>query len=414
MKVLFVALLCGGVCACETSDVGPFVGDGGPDTGPVVDIERPAELGLVDSGVADSRVDSHQPQPDAGPFVRLNAIQAKGYHRSDWYPNDPDPSRDVEYQGHDRPYIGEQIVQLDARVFHFGWLPQGIEACEFGGFIGWGRTRDRAPEDDGDCEGVLLDEMTEPQSTCGNFVPACLTDIRVGSGPFGEEAGGVDELPTERHAPIFVLIEPQPVLVDEETLACFSPNVRWAAGFDHPNALICLEVNPIRDFEPGDVFTPNALQGDFETLRDAVLTRGWPGMEDLWGRYVFILLDKGEVREAYRERRSLDAEHLGTRADNPHFFTVADDPEDPDAAFFSLPASETERIRALVEAGFIVHAHSLDAAEIDAARRAGAHLLTALELDDIDTDAPAVCNPVAPSEVPCEQDHFSRPSLMGR
>lgn len=409
MKVLFVALLCGGLCACETSDVGPFVGDGGPDTGPVVDIDHLADLGIADSGV-----DSHRPQPDAGPFVRLNAIQVKGFHRSDWTPNDPDPTRDVEYQGHDRPEIGDQVVQLDARVFHFGWIPHPPSSCEFGGFNGWGRTRGRAPEDDGDCEGIVLDGMSAPQTNCGNFTPGCLDAIRLGSGFFHEGVGGVDDLPTERHAPIFVLIEPQPVLVDEELLACYDGDQRWTAGLDHPNTLFCLEWNPVREFEPGDVFTPNALQGDFETLRDAVLTRGWPGMEDLWGRYVFILLDKGEVREAYRERRGLDADHLGTRADNPHFFTVADDPEDPDAAFFSLPASETERIRELVEAGFIVHAHSLDAAEIDAARRAGAHLLTALELDDIDTDRPAVCNPVAPSEVACEHNHFARPTLLGR
>ena len=411
MRAFFLVILSLGLGACDTNDVGPFTDGGGPADGAVAD----ASVGdPPDEAVADADVDSRRPEPDLGPFVRLNAIQVKGYHRSDWASLDPDPTRDVDYLGHDRPLIGEQVTALDARVFHFGWHPQSLSACRFGGFSGWGMTEPRAPEDDGDCEDVIFDDRTAPQSQCGEFVPVCLTDIRVGSGPFGGEEGGVDELPTERHAPIFVLIEPQANLLDEETYACFDRNSLWAYGYDPPNALICLEVNPIRDFEPGDVFTPNELQGDFETLRDAVLTRGWPGMEDLWGRYVFILLDKGDVREAYRERRFLDDPDLGTRADNPHFFTVADDPEDPDAAFFSLPASETERISELVEAGFIVHAHSLDAAEIDAARRAGAHLLTALELDDIDTDRAAVCNPVAPSEVACEHNHFARPTLLGR
>ena len=136
-------------------------------------------------------------------------------------------------------------------------------------------------------------------------------------------------------------------------------------------------------------------------------------MDELWGRYVFILLDRGEVRDAYRQGIGLNNPSAGWSPDDPHYFVVADDPEDPDAAFFSVPAAETDRIRELANRGFIVHAHSLDPDEIEAARVAGAHLLTALELDDIALDHAAVCNPVT-SDDTCRPDHFARPSLERR
>lgn len=48
-----------------------------------------------------------------------------------------------------------------------------------------------------------------------------------------------------------------------------------------------------------NILTPDDVRGDFETLREAITTRGWPKVDDCRGKVFFILHDEGQQREDY-------------------------------------------------------------------------------------------------------------------
>ena len=367
-----------------------------------------------DVAVPDGMTLDEGPMPDAGQghdtgmLTRLDAIQVRGYHRSNWYEFDSDI--DPAYNDHSRPLLGAQVT-AGARVFHLGFSPTYRARIPSGGAKShWGGAYVRNALDDGDCVFLELD-LDAPQAICQD-IEDCFEWVVDGDPDEANrrrgQFGGVARLPTENHAPIFFLIETQDGMWSDELLACFSEDDLILRAVDRTYWSPRLEYFPAQTFMD-KVFKPSALRRDAETLPEAIRVHGWPTMDELWGRYVFILLDRGEVRDAYRRGVDLDSPALNMDPDDPHYFVVADDPEDPDAAFFSVPAADLDQIRDLVGRGFMVHAYSLDAAEIEAARAAGAHLLTALELDDIALDAPAVCNPAVRPDEGCAPGHFTGP-----
>lgn len=356
-------------------------------------------LGMTVSGCDEMHVN----ESDGGPFPPLNMIQLKGYERSDWTQTDPTPDRAPDFAGHDRPALGAQVI-TGARVFHLPYHPHLALNPPRGGLIGWDVFALRMPF----CEKwrTVFDTL---QSTCiSEVLSGCTHEIQHGLAP---QLGGVAALPTEQHAPIFILISHQPSRYPPHIVECFEPSDYATYGILPEYKLYDLEVTPALDFEEGSVVTPAEIRRHHATLGDAIRTDGWPSMERFFGRYFFILLDTGLYREHYRAGTNM--ERFGLDDTHPLIFTLADDIDDDEAAFFSVPAADLERISRLVAAGFIVHAHSLDAAELDAARLAGAHLLTGLELADIAIEGPAACNPVtSPAWVGCQPTDFERPPLQ--
>lgn len=402
MRWMMLALWALATCACTTPTEDMWDSSGLLDQGTAPDVDRPRDGGDVDRGV----------MRDGGPLVRLNRLQVKGYHRSNW--RDEDPERDPEYQGHARPPLGLQVTDDAARIFHFGFSsPYRSRSPTSLAVSHWGGNYIRNQFDDGDCVDVYLG-FDAGQSLCLGSIQWCFDSVSDGSPDFEGSRepgalGGLARLPTERHAPVFFLIEPQYGMWSDELLACYSEEEQILRAIDPTYMTDRLEYFPAEIFSER-VFKPSEVRGDAATLRDAIRGRdGWPTMDRLWGRYIFILYDRGAVRDGYRRGIHLDNEGLEWSADDPHYFVIADDPEEPDAAFFSVPAAETERIRDLVDQGFMVHAHSLDPAEIEAARAAGAHLLTTLEIGDIGFDGPAVCNPATTADEACDPADFSGP-----
>lgn len=95
------------------------------------------------------------------------------------------------------------------------------------------------------------------------------------------------------------------------------------------------------------LLTPDDVRGEAASLRRAVLRRGWPELDAVRGRFLFVLDERMEVLEGYLEGHD-------SLAGRVMFATV---PEDhPAAAFLILndPIAQAERIRAAVEAGFLV------------------------------------------------------------
>lgn len=135
----------------------------------------------------------------------------------------------------------------------------------------------------------------------------------------------------------------------------------------------------IRSVLPADkLIVPDDVQGDYPTLRDAVLADNWPTLEAARGRLMFALDEGPEKVALYRgDRASLEGRALFVNA-----------PEDsPAAAYLTLnhPLRQAERIRRAVQAGFIVRtradegtmaARTGDTRQRDAALASGAQYIS--------------------------------------
>ncbi len=113
-------------------------------------------------------------------------------------------------------------------------------------------------------------------------------------------------------------------------------------------------------FRPGEVITPDMVQGRWPTLRDAVLHNGWPTLGASRGKVLFALDEDPAKVAVYRgARRSLEGRMVFINTDEAS----------PAAAYLTLnEASDVARISADVKAGYLVRTRA-DADTVEA--RAG-------------------------------------------
>ena len=141
-----------------------------------------------------------------------------------------------------------------------------------------------------------------------------------------------------KHVPIFILLElkdrplsritVKPVPWDKEQLASLEKEIRSV-------------------FDAKSIITPDVVRGEAKTLREAVLERGWPTLNDCRGKILFALDNGDPVRKEY----------LALRPGLQEGLLFADVGEQHSAAaFFKIndPVRGFERIQRLVKAGFLV------------------------------------------------------------
>jgi hypothetical protein len=226
------------------------------------------------------------------------------------------------------------------------------------------------------------------RSTCPTFVE-CLTQVRDWS----------DAHPD--HLPITIQIEAKDGTIPDPGLGFVTP-LPWTAG-----SFGTLE-SEIASVLPAErVLSPAEVRGHHDTLADAVQAGRWPTVDRARGQVLFVLDDKGAKRDAYRAQ-------VPDLADRSVFVDVPE--SDPDAAIMVVndPIGSAERIRALVEAGFIVRtradadtvqARTGDTSQRDAALASGAHYVSTDYVwpddrfgtgyaVDLPGDTAARCNPV--------------------
>lgn len=164
------------------------------------------------------------------------------------------------------------------------------------------------------------------RSSCLTFV-ACLREIRDWS------------LSHPDHVPILIML-------NAKTGASVFPGGTTALPFDDA-AWDALDAEIRSVFDNGALITPDEVQGVHPTLRDAVLTDGWPTLGATRGR-VFFALDEGPDKVAgYRgSRRSLEGRAMFVNTDETS----------PAAAYLTLnePVADRDRIATAVRAGFMV------------------------------------------------------------
>jgi len=100
-------------------------------------------------------------------------------------------------------------------------------------------------------------------------------------------------------------------------------------------------------FDNNDILSPDDVRGDAETLRETILSKGWPLLDSVRGKVLFALDNGGAVRDRYL------AGHPSLR-DRLLFASV--DEDDPAAAWFRINESvkDFDRIQRLVKAGFLI------------------------------------------------------------
>jgi hypothetical protein len=227
------------------------------------------------------------------------------------------------------------------------------------------------------------------RSTCLTFV-ACLTEL---------EAWSEDN---PDHLPIVIHLEVKDGVIPDPLDLSFVQPIPTSAG---TFSAVEEEIHSVLDDE--QLVTVADVQGDADTLRTAIEADGWPDVDDLRGRFVFVLDDHGAKRELYRNLYPDTLDRL--------IFVDAQPPED-DAAFTVLndPVADGDRIRELVAKGYLVRtrtdadtveARSGDTTRREAAFASGAQLVsTDYEVEDprwpgfvtdLPGDGAARCNPVS-------------------
>ncbi len=102
-------------------------------------------------------------------------------------------------------------------------------------------------------------------------------------------------------------------------------------------------------FQPGEVITPDRVQGKYPTLREAVLAGNWPTLKEARGKVFFALDEEGAKIAAYRgARRSLEGRMM--------FVNAQATPDAPYAAYMTMnePVKDGAEIARRVKLGFFV------------------------------------------------------------
>jgi len=166
----------------------------------------------------------------------------------------------------------------------------------------------------------------------------------------------------------------------------------------------------IAEFWPRNLtITPDDVRGEWSTLNEAVLTDGWPLLEESRGKVIFVLLARGDMRDLYLE------DYPGLNG--ALMFTLSD-VGSAEAAIFSLtdPISDGEEITQLVSDGYIVRTRAdsggeepdnNDTTRFEAALAAGAHSISTDYPGPVDgmdywiaipNGTPSRCNPLVAPE----------------
>ena len=198
----------------------------------------------------------------------------------------------------------------------------------------------------------------DARSTCHLFTD-CLSEIRAWSKAHPD------------HVPMLVLINAKQARIE-------LPNSTIPLAFDAA-AFEALDAEIRSVFGEHDLLTPNDVRGDAETLRDAVLSAGWPALSETYGQVFFALDEPPSVVDVYRR---------GEISLNGHvMFVNSTGPDAPDAAYFTIndPIESGADISARVSEGFVVRtradantleARSGDRARLDSALASGAQYIS--------------------------------------
>ena len=171
------------------------------------------------------------------------------------------------------------------------------------------------------------------------------------------------------HVPILILVE----LKDESILALPTKPPRFTS-----EELDKVDSEILSVFDRSEILMPDRVRGKFDTLPEAIKTRGWPELAEVRGLVMFALDNENAIRDRYLK---------GHPALQNRVMFVSVSPKNPAAAWFKVndPIKEFDRIQQLVRDGFLVrtradvdtaHARSNDTKMRDKALSSGAQFVS--------------------------------------
>ncbi len=164
------------------------------------------------------------------------------------------------------------------------------------------------------------------------------------------------------HAPLWIFIEPKdlPEIVDQLDI------------------IEMIQTELEATWPRNQTITPSDVQGDADSLREAIVENGWPTLESSRGKVLFVMLDKTEIRDLYVSRYpTLEGQWM---------FAIVDEAESLASVIsFINPETQQERLQSAAETGFMVRTRpDSDTAEareknytrFQLALSSGAHFIT--------------------------------------
>lgn len=137
-----------------------------------------------------------------------------------------------------------------------------------------------------------------------------------------------------------------------------------------------LDERIVEVFGRASILTPDEVRGDHPTLNEAVTRSGWPPLDQVRGRHMFVMMNGGAPRGIYTDGRpSLEGRIMFTRSEAG----------DADGAFILHNDPDIESIRKLVNEGYMVRTRadsglrqgrSGDTRRRDSAMASGAQIIT--------------------------------------
>lgn len=144
-----------------------------------------------------------------------------------------------------------------------------------------------------------------------------------------------DENPN--HTPIFILINAK----DQKIVGTQDPLMFTK------EALNTIDDEIFTVFTKNELITPDLVRGTFKTLEEAILEQGWPKLNDMKGKFLFVLDEKKDKIDRYLEGHP----SLINRA------MFVNSPEgNPEAAFriINNPVKDFDYIKELVSKGYLI------------------------------------------------------------
>jgi hypothetical protein len=195
-----------------------------------------------------------------------------------------------------------------------------------------------------------------------DFRSHCLTF----KGCLGEVKSWSDQHPD--HLPIIITINPKESGVKD-------PGATDVLRFTK-NVLDSVDQEILSVFSSAELITPDLVQGESASLREAVTTNGWPSLEASRGKVLFVL-DAGS---------SVTSMYIANGVKGKPMFPNADD-KSPYAAFFIMnePKEQRAQIQERVKAGYMVRtradadtreARNRDLSRLEAAVASGAQVIS--------------------------------------
>ncbi|WP_139956636.1 phosphatidylinositol-specific phospholipase C1-like protein [Flavicella sediminum] len=139
------------------------------------------------------------------------------------------------------------------------------------------------------------------------------------------------------HSPIFILINAK----DQKVAGTRDPFPFTAKALD------CIDVEIKQVFSEEKLITPDLVRGKFKTLEEAILSKGWPKLKEVKGRFLFVLDEKEAKINRYLE---------GHKSLQNRVLFVNSKEGNPEAAFriVNNPIKDFDYIKALVSKGYMV------------------------------------------------------------